>query len=351
VHHHRTLTLVMGNDNFGNGGYITIYQLVDGIPQNPGSPYTHPINEVPEVLSVDPAAQRLYVAAAFDNSQGDQIGEILGFSYVGTNGPKLTKLPGSPYSPESYTGGYGLAADPDGNFLYVSSQGANSISGFHIKSNGALGQELQGSPYATAEDPFRLTFDAQGGFLYSANVNTVSGYQADATTGALTALPGSPYASGSYLAGMAADPEHNLLYVNELIDQTIWVYNITSSGALVPVPGSPVSTGEDLGSVAVKPGGNLLYVVGSEKNNILGYQVNTETGALIALPGFPVAVGSGPGPMIFDPTGNFLYVGNNQGDSLSAFQVSASGALTPLTGSPYTLEDGYPISMVTVTLP
>src|SRR5580658_5457069 len=64
--------LVMGNDDFSFGGWITIYYLVDGIPQNPSSAYWYRVGEVPEVLSVDPTAQRLYVAAATDNNQGEQ---------------------------------------------------------------------------------------------------------------------------------------------------------------------------------------------------------------------------------------------------------------------------------------
>jgi DNA-binding beta-propeller fold protein YncE len=338
--------LVIASGPIANGGYITIYPLKEGIPQDLSSPYSYFVAGEPAALSVDSSRQRLYDTVR--NEGGDNAGGILGYKYTGRNGFSLAKLPGSPFNTPGYTGGFGLAPDYTGGFLYASNEYTASVSGFQIESNGDLGQQLLGSPFPAGSAPLYMAFDAQKGFLYCANAGSLSGYQVNAGTGALAPLPGSPYTFAGPSGGIAADPAHNLLYLSSFGDQTIWVYIITSSGALVPASGSPVSTGEDLSGIAISPAGNLLYVGSSGSNNLLGYHVNTQTGALTPLSGSPFPVGIGPEPVIFDPTGAFLYVGN--AGTLSAFHVGSSGALAALPGSPYTLAEPYPISMVTVAL-
>ncbi len=342
--------LVLGN-KLAVGGSIAIYRLAAGIPQDLGSPYYYVLNSEPEGMSVDASAQRLYVTAAISGKKGN-ISGILGYKYSGANGFTLTELPGSPNRPASYSFGFGLVGDYAGRFLYASNYGLDNVVGFQIDSSGKLGQPLPGSPYAAGHLPYYVTFDAQDGFLYSANYGTVSGYQVDAVTGALTALPGSPYTSASLPGGIVADPVHHLLYLGGLNDLRIWVYTIAPTGALVPAPGSPVYAGEWTGPVTLTPSGNLLYVVSPVSNNVLGYRVNTATGVLTALAGSPFAVGVNPEAFSLDPTGSFLYVGNANSGTLSGFHVPPSGELTPLAGSPFSLIVGQqPTAMVTVTLP
>jgi DNA-binding beta-propeller fold protein YncE len=342
-----TTFLVMANGPIANGGYITIYPLKDGVPQNPSSPYSYFVTGEPSALSVDSSKQWLY--ATVGNEGGENAGKILGYKYTGENGFTLSSLPGSPFKTPGYSGGFGLAPDYAGSFLYAANEYTSNISGFQINNNGSLGQQLSGSPFSAGEVPFFMAFDATDGFLYCPNYNTVSGYQVNATTGTLTPLPGSPYTFGGFSGGIAVDSVHNLLYVSSQSDQDIWVYTITSSGALVPASGSPVPTGGDPYGVAISPAGDLLYVNSYSGNSVYGYHVNTSRGALTPLSGSPFPTGFGPEPVIFDPTGTFLYVGNSA--TLSAFHVGPSGALTPLPGSPYTLAEGYTITMVTVTLP
>src|SRR5580658_3545223 len=166
---------------------------------------------MPQVIALDPTAQRLYVTAATSGTNGNYSGGILGLSYNGPKGPSLSKLPGSPFRTQSYE--YGLVGDYAGGYLYASNYFSNNISGFQIANNGSLGQQLLRSPFTAGKNPASLSFDAQDGFLYSANNGTISGYQLNTSTGTLTALPGSPYTSGTFLGGIVADPLQHLLYV------------------------------------------------------------------------------------------------------------------------------------------
>lgn len=67
-----------------------------------------------------------------------------------------------------------------------------------------------------------------------------------------------------------------------------------------------------------------------------GYSVDPTTGALTALTGSPVATGmSCPEFLTTDPGQKFLFVPDEGDDLLHAFTVGSTGALTEVTGSPY----------------
>jgi len=110
-----------------------------------------------------------------------------------------------------------------------------------------------------------------------------------------------------------------------------------SEPAYTPAPGSPLQLSKNGGSgLAFSPNGGLL----ANGTEILSVSAS---GALT-----PVA-GSPPDPsatsVAFSPSGAFLAAANESGDSISIFSVSPSGALTPVTASPFTL-DTKPASVV-----
>jgi 6-phosphogluconolactonase len=133
-------------------------------------------------------------------------------------------------------------------------------------------------------------------FLYVPMGNaTVEGFSIDRTSGALTAITGSPWtvAGTSVTADdVATDAAGKFLFVGSETGPNIWVFQIdATSGALTATAGSPFSAG--------------LTVVADE--------------------------------MTVDFLGQYLYVG--QGDptaGVGAFAINSStGALTPLSGSPF----------------
>ncbi len=81
-------------------------------------------------------------------------------------------------------------------------------------------------------------------------------------------------------------------------------------------------------------------------SRIFGFQVNESTGALTPLSGFPVSVQNGginsivSERMTVDPANRRLYVINDSSDSVSAFSIDAGGSLTPLPFSPIALGTG-----------
>ena len=86
----------------------------------------------------------------------------------------------------------------------------------------------------------------------------------------------------------------------------------------------------------------FVYVANLYSDNVSAYAVNA-SGALTPVQGSPFAAGYDPYGVAIDPTGKFAFVVNNgtgsgkEEGNVSAFAINpSSGALTPVEGSPFT---------------
>ena len=90
---------------------------------------------------------------------------------------------------------------------------------------------------------------------------------------------------------------------------------------------------------AVVPRRHLKGVIpagGSATGGVDGYSVDPTTGALTALASSPVATGLGcPEFLVTDPGQKFLFVPDEGYDVIHAYTIASTGALTEVTGSPY----------------
>jgi 6-phosphogluconolactonase len=187
-------------------------------------------NFAPNGLAIDPGGGFLYVSTAFGNS-----GDVEGFSINAVTGA-LTAMAGSPFASFLATG---LKVHPSGKYIYVSDE-VNGIRAFSINGMGALA-EIAGSPFAAGNEPFGVSVDLGGRFLYTANFvsNDVSGFSIDANTGKLSPVPGSPFAVGPSPARAVVDTLGLYLYVPDSFDNTVRAYSINQNGSLSAVSGSP----------------------------------------------------------------------------------------------------------------
>ena len=318
---------------------------------------------------------------------------VSAFSVNATSGA-LTQIAGSPFAAGSGPGG--VAATPAGRFLYVTNSGSGSISAFAITpATGAL-TPAPGSPFATAalaSGPARnpLAVSASGNYLVVANsgAGVVSVYKIDASTGALTAVPGSPVSAGGSPSSVALSPSGAFVYVANTASGNISAYAMSAAtGTLTPVPGSPFAPPSGLSGlsgIAVSPDGLSLYAIGGSTTVTIS-SLDPITGALTTPAGASFAIASGPVSVVLSPTGqfgytaqsagtingfvttsppapfssgsplsgggtpsamgmdsagHFLYAVNGTGGNVSAYSVdAASGALTAITGSPFTCGTG-----------
>src|SRR5262249_50435556 len=88
--------------------------------------------------------------------------------------------------------------------------------------------------------------------------------------------------------------------------------------------------------------GGFVYVANcgspcdaAHPGSVSAYTIDGATGALTPVAGSPFPAGEGSLSVGVDPSGQFVYVGNSGSGDVSAYRIAATGALTPIDGSPF----------------
>jgi 6-phosphogluconolactonase len=205
----------------------------------------------------------------------------------------------------------------------------------------------QGSPFSLGTGsggPTSLLFDNELN-LYATEPNgTIIGYSTPGNGTLSTPLPGSPYSAGVTPAQMAFAQLNSgaALYASDPGDSIggILAFSVNSDGSLSPLSGSPFST------VAGASPSFLLWVTDTSENQFLfaslsnagqvaAFSIDTSTGALTAVSGSPFTVGNGPDTLaeVVVNGSSELLVMNTVDHTVAAFTISSTGSLAPL-GSP-----------------
>jgi 6-phosphogluconolactonase len=129
---------------------------------------------------------------------------------------------------------------------------------------------------------------------------------------------------------------------------SISAFLVGANGALTQVSGSPFPTrGTGSGAslyasnrITATIVGNFLFASNPGSDSISAFSINLTTGALTAVPGSPFVTGSGAADtsgisLAAAPNGQFLFSGNSVDGTISAFSIGPTGALTPVSGSPF----------------
>lgn len=285
------------------------------------------------VTCVTPPARLAYVV----NYSGHNVSV---FSVNPSTGA-LTAISGSPFA----AGGVypiSIAVDPSGRYAYVANSNSYDISSFTVDAaTGALTTAV-GSPYTTGPAiPYQIAIAPSGRFAYVATLSNLLAYGIDGTTGTLSALAGSPYDAGTVHLAVTLHPTGEFAYVTNQASGSVSAYRVnTVTGDLSAVAGSPFATGGgNPSSIAIDPAGRFAYVTNSSTGSVAAFAIETTTGALTPVAGSPFAAGGCLQSATVDPTGKFLYVANtgcgSTGSVLAYTLDAATGALTPVTGSPF----------------
>ena len=269
----------------------------------------------------------------------------------------LTQVSGSPFATGA-TSAASAAFSPNGGLIAVTNLNGpvfdfpSFVSVFSVGPGGALTQ-VSGSPFVTGRFPTSVAFSPSGRLLATANAGdgTVSVFSV-ASDGALTPVSGSPFATGSEPASVAFSPSGGLMATANEGDNTVSVFSVASDGVLTQVSGSPFASGASgPSSLAFSPGGGLLAVGNNGSippdNRVSVFSVASD-GALTAVSGSPFTTGIGPGSVAFSPSGRLLATANTgligfpglTGDTVSVFSIASDGTLTQVTGSPFTTGNG-----------
>lgn len=382
--------LFVGNTG---GNSVTVYRISPGtgaLSSLTGGG-TFATGVLPFDLVADPSGQFLYVTNASSNS-------LSAFRIDGLTG-SLTPLAGSPYAtcqaPTSVT------TDPRGRVVYVANTQSSSVSVFVIEpvtgiltANGVF--TLPSLPPRGIGVPSSVAVDGQTLYVLDANNSVRWDCPIDQTTGAVSCRSGRGFygfapgyettpiqlVANTFVvnhgsntvaniegAGLAVATRTNPIsmaitrgtsaveYVPRFLyavnnrggsPTTISAYSVApDSGTLTAVTGAPFATGTSmpLGSMAVHPTGRFIYATSSSDSRIYGFGVDVN-GILASVSGSPYIRTGGlganlPEPAVIEPSGRFLYAFNSGSGTLSGYAIAqATGSLTQLGGSPFSLPPG-----------
>lgn len=251
----------------------------------------------------------------------------------------INTISGSPYSlgvtPSA------LAITPSNSFLYAASGGGGAIFGYSIGSGGALSIINNGSAVLTGASPTALAIDTTGKWLIFVDPTPRAYVYSINTDGTLTSSGNVPLtaAAGTSPNYLAFTPADNFLYVS-MGSVGIGILNFNSTTGVLTNNNQilkPKQSSDAIQGITVNSAGTYLYAAETGINSIRVLSINSTTGALTEITGSPYTTGgTGPYGILIDSTGSYLYVANRATNNVSAFLVSSSGALTQISGSPFT---------------
>ena len=199
--------------------------------------------------------------------------------------------------------------------------------------------------------------DPSGKFAYAtlSTSNEVRAYTISDSTGSLSAIVGSQLdGGGTNPVDITVDPLGQYVYMANY-SGSISAFTMDSvTGALTAVSGSPFPTAPALisgqvpgaNSVTVDPTGKFLYAAINQGNDISGFLIDSTTGALTPISGSPFSSGSVPMSVRVDPSGRYAYATNAYSNDISAYSINSStGALTPIAGSPFSTGGSSPAGL------
>jgi 6-phosphogluconolactonase (cycloisomerase 2 family) len=318
------------NESDGTLSAFTINQATGALLPVAGSPFAAGIQ--PISATVEPSGHYLYATDFGTNT-------ILAYAIDPGTGA-LAALPGP--APATGAGPLAVTVDPSGRFAFVANQNSNDVSAYVIVSGAGTLMPVPGSPFAAGTIPKGVAVDPSGRFVYVPNLGGgISAYTIDSGTGVLSPVPGSPFHAGPEPFSITVDPTGRFAYAT-LSGAGVLAFSINgTTGALTLVPGSPFAAGTDPWTVTVAPSGHFAYVANFTSNTVTAFGIDAGTGALTAIGTVasragPYSFTLAPGtPVTFSP--QFAFVTNSGSNNVSAYTiVPGTGALAPVTGSPFT---------------
>jgi len=257
------------------------------------------------------------------------------------------------------TSPHGLALLPSKKFLYVANSQANTISIFSVGSNGTL--SLTGTPINAGSGPAAAIIDPSGRYLLVTNSfsNDISVFSIDSSSGALTEVSGSPFFANNNPSEMLFVSTGNFLYVTNPSNGLVTAFTFDSaSGALHQLSTSPYAADSGASALAIDGSQKFLYVANTtavnpgqvNHGNISAFNIDAATGAITPVTGSPFTskVGDGPATISVTPDNRFLFA-TTAGSSYSiwCFTIDAtSGQLTATSGSPFSQSAGDLFSLI-----
>jgi hypothetical protein len=242
-----------------------------------------------------------------------------------------------------------IALSAQTNFVYVNNQSGvtNNVSLFSVDTGGvatSIGTVSTGGTGATVAcagiDRIMVNLASNLLFVSNGGDQSISVFRITPATGVLAAVAGSPFASGLTLdscAGisLATTPDGHFLMASS--NGQIKTFSVAPTGALTL---SSTASLLPAPMVGMKISGDGRFLAVSHQASVSVFTISAVNGSLTPVAGSPFAkAGTGlVGGLDFNCDGTLLYAaeGGSTSSLTDAWSVAASGALTPIVGSPFT---------------
>jgi 6-phosphogluconolactonase len=236
-----------------------------------------------------------------------------------------------------------MAAPPDLAFIGTYTRSGRSV-GIHVYSVDPASGRLTYRSSVEDMDPSFLVMDPSREFLFATSegltddTGGVVSYAIDATTGALVQLS-RQLTGGGEPCHLAPDPSGRFLLVANHLNGSVTVFPVDDNGRLAPAshfrqhtgsgPG-PTQQGPHAHHVTFDPAGKRVLLTDKGIDQVVVYQLDTESGELI--PNDPpfgrIHAGAAPRHLAFGRDGTFAYVNGEADMTLCVCTYDASnGAL------------------------
>ena len=106
--------------------------------------------------------------------------------------------------------------------------------------------------------------------------------------------------------------------------KVVW-YKVENSGALAS--SGEICAGFQPTFIAAHPTRKLVYVTNYNSGTVSAYTIDAASGALTPVPGSPFPAGNGPGAIAVNPSRDVVYVTNFDSDTISVYEIETTGAL------------------------
>jgi 6-phosphogluconolactonase len=248
-----------------------------------------------------------------------------------------------------------MLLSPSGDALFIANSATNNISTYTVKSDGTL--TAGSSTLPTGTTPLSMAIDSAAHFLFVANQglqidpasSTISVFSIQ--SGSLTEVVGSPFrvaalsaSSGPGPSAVAVTPDGKFLYVANQFDGTVTGFSVDASGVLTRLtPGATATVGTAPSGMDITTDGGFLYISNSGSSNVSAFAICNQVvtscsvptspdGALTPVTGSPFSAGLGPTSIVAAPSGKFLFVVDRQSNQISEYKLATgTGELTANT--------------------
>jgi 6-phosphogluconolactonase (cycloisomerase 2 family) len=313
-------------------------------------------------------------------SGGGPDGQIAAFKVDDYTG-NLTQAPHQPFASQG-ANPVMIVVKAGGRFVYVLNQGSSDtttsnsndagVALFTVGGDGSLSY-LQ-TYTSQGFTPQYMQFDSTNSYLYvldkyspdykTTGNGSITVFSVDPTTGRLTLvlnnqspIPNQP--SPTYW-DVGQDPfmmksAGSCLFTVNSADHSITPYSQGGSGQLVNVTTGKVFTNaSDITSI--NGNGSYIILTDAGSNTVFPYQISGSCGlsTFVGGPQYLGASTSNPVYSFIDTSGKYLYILNQSStnttptqsaSSITGYFINTSSGLSPLTGSPYSVDSG-PVCMV-----